>query len=376
MNSRVLAIAKKEVVQLFHEKRTLPMIFVLPVIMVVIFGYVAGADIKNIKFAVVDRDKTALSREMITKIEHSRFFINQGMVTDDSELGSKLDAGNIKIGLVIPEGFSRDINRNSQPQIQVLIDGTDSNTATIAQNYFLSIISSFRQQISQKGLAKMGNSQSLTSPITLNYQVYYNPELKATYFMVPGVTVMVLLLITTMLTALSIVKEKELGTIEQIMVTPIKSWEYILGKLLPFPFIGMLDVLLVGLVGSLWFGVPIRGSIFLLLCCSALFLMTTLGLGLLISTVSSTQQQAMLSTMFVLIPNILLSGFVSPIANMPKVLQWLTYIIPARYFIEIIRGIYLKGIGISYLYPQMLALAAIGILILGYSVKGFRKQLV
>lgn len=375
MNSRVLAIAKKEVIQLFHEKRTLPMIFVLPVIMVIIFGYVTGADIKNINFAIIDRDKSMISREIVAKIEHSRFFINKGLVANYSEIGQMMDAGKIKMGLIIPVGFERDINRNAQPELQVLIDGTDSNTATIAQGYFLSIINSLSQQISKTRQSKMGSSASLSPPINFNYRVYYNPELRATYFMVPGVTVMVLLLITTMLTALSIVKEKELGTIEQIMVTPVKSWEFIIGKLLPFPFIGMLDVLIVGMVASLWFGVPIRGSILLLLGCSALFLMTTLGLGLLISTISSTQQQAMLSTMFVLIPNILLSGFVSPIANMPKALQVLTYIIPARYFIEIIRGIYLKGIGITYLYPQMLALAAIGILILVYSVKGFRKQL-
>jgi ABC-2 type transport system permease protein len=378
MNTRILAIAKKEVIQLFHEKRTLPMIFVLPAIMVVLFGYVAGADIKNVKFAVVDRDKTAISREIVAKIEHSRFFINQGLVTNEAQMGQLLDAGKIKIGLIIPVGFEQDIHSNAGPQLQVLIDGTDSNTATIAQNYFLSIINSMGQQIANTRLLKMGGNLSSIGSVALNfnYHVYYNPELRATYYMVPGVTVMVLLLITTMLTALSIVKEKELGTIEQIMVTPVKSWEFILGKLLPFPFIGMLDVLLVGLVAGLWFGVPIRGSIILLLGCSALFLMTTLGLGLLISTISSTQQQAMLSTMFILIPNILLSGFVSPIANMPKALQWLTYIIPARYFIEIIRGIYLKGIGIRYLFPQMLALALIGILILGYSIKGFRKQLV
>jgi ABC-2 type transport system permease protein len=376
MNSRILAIAKKEVIQLLHEKRTLPMVLVMPVIMVLLFGYIAGADIKNVNFAVIDRDKSVTSRELIAKIEHSRFFINRGQAFEDSTMEHLMDAGKIKIGLVIPAGFERDIKRNAQPDLQVLIDGTDSNTATIAQNYFLSIINSLSRQMTQAQMGKMGNDAALSTPLNLNYRVYYNPELRAAYFMVPGVTVMVLLLITTMLTALSIVKEKELGTIEQIMVTPLKSWEFILGKLLPFPFIGMLDVLLVGAVASFWFGVPIRGSIILLLSCSALFLMTTLGLGLLISTLSSTQQQAMLSTMFVTIPNILLSGFVSPIANMPQVLQWLTYIIPARYFVEIIRGIYLKGIGIAYLYPQMLALAVIGTLVLAYSVKGFRKQLV
>ena len=194
--------------------------------------------------------------------------------------------------------------------------------------------------------------------------------------MVPAVTVLVLLLITTMLTALSIVKEKELGTIEQIMVTPVKPWEFIFGKLLPFPFIGILDVVLVIFIGVWWFAIPIKGSIVLLFACALLFLMTTLGMGLFISTISGTQQQAMLSTIFFLIPNILLSGFIFPIANMPKTLQLLTFLVPGRYFIEIIRGIYLKGLGINYLYPQMSALAIIGLFILGFAIKNFRKQLV
>lgn len=376
MNIRILSIAKKELLQLLRDKRSLPMILVLPVLQVLLFGYVAGSDIKNIKFATIDRDNSALSREIVAKIDHSRFFINQGQVTEYSRLERMVDAGDIKIGLVIPAGFEREVNRNAQPKLQVIIDGTDSNTATIAQNYFLSIINSKAQQIIAARFLKSGGVTASTQPIAFNYRVFYNPELKSAWYMVPGITIMVLLLITTMLTALSIVKEKELGTIEQIMVTPVKSWEFIIGKILPFPFIGMLDVLLVGTTGSLWFGVPIRGSILLLLFCSVLFIMTTLGIGLLISSISSTQQQAMLSTMFFLLPNILLSGFVSPIANMPKVLQWITYIIPARYFIEIVRSIYLKGIGITYLYPQILALFVIGVLILGYSIKSFHKQLV
>ena len=225
-------------------------------------------------------------------------------------------------------------------------------------------------------MARMGIDVTRLQPVAFWYRVYYNPELKAVNYMVPAVTVLVLLLITTMLTALSIVKEKELGTIEQIMVTPVKPLEFIIGKLLPFPAIGVLDVIITITTGTLWFAVPIKGSLILLFCCALLFLMTTLGMGLLISAVSSTQQQAMLSTIFFLIPNILLSGFIFPVANMPAVLQWVTYIIPGRYFIEIIRAIFLKGLGISYLYPQMLALLLIGIFVLLISVRSFRKQLV
>ena len=211
--------------------------------------------------------------------------------------------------------------------------------------------------------------------IDFRYRIYYNPELRSVNYMVPGIMVLVLLLITTMLTALSVVKEKELGTIEQIMVTPLKPWEFIVGKILPFPVIGMIDVLLVIAVIHFWFHVPMHGSIWLLLFCAVLFLMTTLGMGLLISTVSKTQQQAMLTAVFFFIPNMMLSGFIFPISNMPKFFQIISFFIPGRYFIEIVRGIYLKGLGISFLYPQMLALTVIGVLILWYAVRNVKKQL-
>ncbi len=376
MNIRILSIAKKEILQLFRDRKTLPMILIVPVVQVILFGYVAATDVKNINFAVIDRDQTVASREIISKVENSGFFINQGQITEYPQLERMMDTGKIKIGLVIPAGFHRDIMKHSQPTLQVLIDGTDSNTASIARNYFINILDSYSQQLVAVRLRKIGVNLQTSEAIGLNPRVYFNPELRGVNYMVPAVTALVLLLITIMLTALSIVKEKELGTIEQIMVTPVKSWEFIMGKLLPYPLIGMLDVLLVVVVGSLWFSVPIKGNLILLFSSALLFLMTTLGMGLLISTMSNTQQQAMLSTIFFLIPNILLSGFIFPIANMPLIFQIITYIIPGRYFIEIIRGIYLKGIGLSYLYPQLIALAIIGTGILVYSVKSFRKQLV
>jgi ABC-2 type transport system permease protein len=376
MNSRIWANAKKELLQLLRDKKSLPIILIMPVIQVILFGYVSGSELKNIKFAVIDRDNSIISREIVDRIEQFDFFVNQGYVSDYSTLERLIDAGKAKIGLVIPTNFGRDVKRRQQPQIQVLVDGADSNTATIAKNYFLSIINSKSRELAESAPVSQGNGATGARPVALNYRIYYNQELRGVYFMVPGVTVIVLLVICTMLTSLSIVKEKEKGTLEQLMVTPIKPWEFILGKLLPFPIIGMLDVLLVGLTGCLWFGVPIKGNIFVLLFASLLFLLNSLGFGLLISSISSTQQQAMLTTEMFVIPNILLSGFISPIANMPKFFQWLTYLFPSRYFIEIVRGIYLKGIGIDYLYPQVLALAFSGLLILLYSIKSFKKQLV
>ena len=370
-----MAIAKKEVLQLFRDQKSLVMIFLLPVIQLVLFGYVVANDVKNIEFAIFDQDRSGLSRQLAAKIEKSGFFINQSPVDSYRVLEEKLNSGAIKIGLVIPQGFNRDLLAEKQPSLQVIIDGADSNTASIARNYLINIINSFAEQIRDEGLLKMGQSKTVKTPLDFKHRVYYNPELRSINYMVPGITALVLLIITTLLTALSVVKEKELGTSEQLMVTPIKPWEIISGKLVPFPVIGLFDLMLMIIIGNLWFGVPIKGSVFLLMASSLLFILASLGIGLLISTVSQTQQQAMLTALFFLIPNILLSGFLFPIANMPKILQTLTYLIPARYYLEIVRGIYLKGIGFAFLYPQILALAFYGFFILLHSVRSFRKQL-
>lgn len=375
MNPRVIAIARKEVLQLFRDHKSLVMIFLLPVIQLVLFGYVVANDVENIKFAVFDQDRSGLSRQLVTKIEKSGFFVNQSPIDNYRVLEEMLNSGAIKIGLVIPKGFNRDLLAAKQPSLQVIIDGTDSNTASIARNYLINIINSFAEQIRDERLLKMGQSKAVKTPLDFKHRVYYNPELRSINYMIPGITALVLLIITTLLTALSVVKEKELGTNEQLMVTPIKPWEIILGKLAPFPVIGLFDLMLMMIMGSLWFRVPIKGNLFLLGASSSSFIMASLGIGLLISTISQTQQQAMLSAMFFLIPNILLSGFIFPIANMPVILQTLTYAIPARYFLEIVRGIYLKGTGCADLFPQIAALAFFSVVILAYSVRSFRKQL-
>ncbi len=375
MNSRVMVIAKKEVLQLLRDHKSLALIFVLPVIQLFLFGYVVANDVKNIKFAVFDQDRSGLSRQLVTKIEKSGFFVNQGRVDNYRILEEKLNSGVVKIGLVFPGGFSRDLLAGKQPSMQVIIDGTDSNTASIARNYFISIINHYAQQIRDERLLKIGRLSLAKTPLNLKHRVYYNPELRSINYMVPGIIALVLLIITTLLTALSVVKEKESGTNEQLMVTPVKPWELIIGKLIPFPVIGLFDLLLMMLIGGLWFGVPLRGNVFLLMGSSLLFILTSLGIGLLISVISQTQQQAMLTALFFLIPNILLSGFIFPIVNMPKILQALTYLIPTRYYLEIVRGVYLKGIGFTFLFPQILALAFSGFVILSYSVRGFRKQL-
>lgn len=374
MNLKIEALARKEFLQLLRDKRSLALILVVPLVQVILFGYVAATDVKNIRFTVADFDRSAAGREIVAKIEHSGFFNNAGPVSNYQELEKMLDAGQAKIGLVIPAGFQRDLASGATPSLQVLVDGTDSNTAAIAQNYFLGILADHAAKIRIARRAGLG-AATPAEPLRCAERIYYNPQLRAVNFMVPGITAIVLLLITTMLTALTIVKEKENGTIEQLWVTPIKPWEFILGKLLPFPLIGLIDVILSVFAGSLWFGIPIKGSICLLFLGALLFLMTTLGMGLLISGVSSTQQQAMLTTIFFLIPNILLSGFIFPIANMPVILRGLTYLIPTRYFIEIIRAIYLKGLGLAGIRLQLFALLGYGAAILGYAILNTKKRL-
>jgi ABC-2 type transport system permease protein len=331
------------------------------------FGVAAG-----IFYALeIIRDHSRVSREIVRKIDASGYFVDCGAVDSNRQLGRMLDVGKIKIGLVIPGGFSRDLNRGAAPTLQVLVDGSDSNTATVAQNYFLSILNNYRSQISQTRFFKA--QIQLEQPVVLKSRFYYNPELKMVNFMIHGVMVHILIFIMALQIALSVVKERELGTMEQLLVTPVKPWELLLGKLLLYPPVGLLLATITVLLGSLWFAVPIKGSILLLFCNVSLFLLNTLGLGLLIAVISKTQQQAMICTIFGLIPNVLLSGFMFPISNMPIVLQWFTLLIPARYFIAINRGIYLKGIGMTYLYPQMLALLVIGMIMVFVAIRKFHK---
>jgi ABC-2 type transport system permease protein len=372
MNLRILAIAQKEILQLKRDKRSVAMILLVPILQIIIMGYVVGADVKNIHYAVLDRDHSAMGREIVKKIDESGYFINQSFVDNDIQLSKMLDAGTVKIGLVIPVDFSRNVSRGAEPTLQVLVDGSDSNTATIAQNYFLGIINNYANQLSLERFFKL--HIQVVQPVIFKSRFYYNPELKMVNFMIPGVMIHILIFIITMMIALSLVKEKEMGTMEQLLVTPVKSWELIFGKMLPYPLIGLLLATVTVLLSSLWFSVPITGNILLLFLGVVLFLVNILGMGLLIANISKTQQQAMISTIFFLIPNVLLSGFLFSISNMPVLLQWVTLMIPARYFIKISRGIYLKGIGMAYLYPQMAALFIIGVTIVAYAIGKFHKQ--
>jgi len=367
-------MVRKEFYQIRQDKRMLGVSIVAPFVMVLLLGYAATTDITNSTLAVCDMDRTAESRSFVRNFTNTTYFIGRYSVDEPAALNPYIEEGRANIGLVIPEGFSRRQLAGETAQVQVLLDGTDANTASILLGYAQQIVASYTQDVTARYLPLMRASR--IGRIMPEPRIWFNPDLLSAYYMVPGVVALVLMIITMTLTSLGIVKEKEMGTLEQLMVTPIRSYELILGKLLPFTVIGFVDVVIVLTLARFWFRVPMVGAIPLLFALSALFILTTLGLGLFISTVARSQQQAMLiAQFFFFMPFLFLSGFAFPVANMPRVIQWVTYIIPLRYFLEIVRGVLLKGAGLAELWTQALALFAIGATIFTLSVLRFHKTL-
>jgi ABC-2 type transport system permease protein len=325
--------------------------------------------------AVYDLDNSVASRELISRFERSGYFDVVEHVTDDARARELVDRGRVRVVLRVNKGFENDLRAGRTARLQVIVDGTDSNTAGIVIGYSTRITGQYSQELLNARLRRLIGNIPQPGRVELQTRAWFNENLESRNFYVPGVVAMIVTLVTLLLTSMAVVREKEIGTMEQIMVTPITPTEFILGKTLPFALISFVDVILVTLVGVLWFDVPIRGNPTLLLFATALYLMTTLGIGLLISTLSQTQQQAMMSTFFFFMPAVLLSGFMFPIANMPVAVQWLTYLNPFRYFLVIIRGVFLKGVGLAILWPQMAALAAMGVATLWLTSRRFRKTL-
>lgn len=368
----ILHLVKKEYLQILRDRAYLPVLFLAPIIQLTIFGYIAATNVTNIPTAVLDLDGTKTSRQFIQSFTNSGYFRLKYQIQSFSEIDDLLDGGKIRLAIVVPGSFSRDLGRSEKAQVQFIIDGTNNNTAGIILAYAKDIAQRYSVKIIMQQLEKMGTP---VPNVDLRLRAWYNPELDNVNFVVPGIICTILAIVTTMLTSVAIVREREKGTLEQLLVSPIKPYQLILGKVLPFMVIGFIDVLIVLTVGILWFKVPIKGSIPLLLFLSILFLSNTLGMGILISTISRTQQQALITTLFLIIPWIVLSGFIFPISNMPKTVQWITYIIPLRYFLIIIREIALKGVGLSALYPQALAMILLGGAILTFSIFRFHKRL-
>jgi ABC-2 type transport system permease protein len=368
----ILFIIKKEFLQVARDRAFIPMLFFAPILQTMLFGYTAATNVNNISTAVLDQDKTQDSKRFIESFSSSGYFRLRHYLQSSSEIDYMLDSGKVKLVINVPNGFSRKLNRNEPADVQVIIDGSDSSTANVVMGYTKDII----QRNSTKIIFQLLEKNRIQIPtIDSRFRAWYNPDLDSVNYIVPGIICTILAIVTTMLTSAAIVREREKGTLEQLMVSPITPFQLILGKVLPFMIIGFADAIFVLLIGMFWFKVPIHGSIFLLLGLTTIFLVNTLGMGILISTVSRTQQQAMMTTLFLIIPWIILSGFIFPIENMPKVIQALTYVIPLRYFLIIIRGIVLKGLGLSVLLPQVLAMTTLGTLTLWLSITRFHKRL-
>jgi ABC-2 type transport system permease protein len=377
-------IVLKELIQIRRDKRMFPLILIAPILQLLIYGYAATFDIENIPTAVYDSDRSAESREYLRRFFNSGYFRPKLYAESYEEVRAALDSGSAKAAIVVPGGFSRDIRRNRGAKAQLLIDGTNSNEATLAANYAARISQRYAIEKLLARLRIVGAGEMLDAAeraaegemlVDDRLRVWYNPSLLSRNFMVPGVIALILLIMTSIMTAMSMVREKELGTMEQLIVTPLRPAALIIGKLVPFIGIGMIDVAIVLLAAVFWFGIPVRGSVALLFALSLLFLFSTLGLGLLISTFCRTQQQAMITAFFTVMPMMLLSGFIFPIANMPAAIQHLTYLMPMRYFLIIIRGIILKGIGADMLAAQIYPLAFFGIAMVLLCMVRFRKRI-
>ena len=376
MLARLKQMLIKEFIQVFRDKRTRAVLFGPPIIQMLIFGYAATFEIHHVPTVVLDLDHSQESRELISRFTSSPYFDVQRQLTDYRQIGDLIDRGEATVGLEINAGFAQNLRKGQTAPVQVIVDATNSNTALIASGYISQIALAFAQHYQQDRISRISPQMIEKIPsVQLEQRPWYNPDLRSRWFFVPGIIGSLTLVLVVNLTAFAVVREREIGTLEQIMVTPIRPAEFILGKTLPFFLIGLFDVSLIATVGTLWFQVPFRGQILVLFAGAILFLLCMLGVGLLISTVSSTQQQAMVTAFFFVMPAITFSGFGFPIRTMPEWLQYLTYLSPLRYFLIVLRGTYLKGVGMQVLWPQMLAMAALGISLLAVAVLRFHKAL-
>jgi len=376
MFGRLKQMLIKEFIQVFRDKRTRFILIGPPIIQMLVFGYAATYEIRHVPTVVVDFDHSMESRELVSRFTSSPYFDVQRQLTDSRALGDMIEQGKATVGIEIHAGFAQSLRKSETAPLQVIVDATNSNTALIASGYVSQIALGFAQSYQQDRIARIAPQLVEVMPrVELEARPWYNPDLRSRWFFIPGIIGSLTLVLVITLTAFAVVREREIGTLEQIMVTPIRPAEFILGKTLPFFLIGLFDVSLIAVVGSLWFQVPFRGHVSVLLLGAVLFLLCMLGVGLLISTVSSTQQQAMVTAFFFIMSAITFSGFGFPISTMPQWLQKLTYLSPLRYFLVVLRGTYLKGNGMDILWPQMAAMAAFGFALLTVAILRFHKAL-
>ncbi len=360
---RVAFLVWKELIELRGDPALFGIVIAAPIIQLLLLGYAATTDIRNVPIVVADADRSSLSRDLISRFEASPSFTVVDVVSSVDEVDRYLERGDAWIALSIPARFGASASAAART-LQLVADGSDANSTTVAIGYANTLIAAFAQESAHR-----------SPPIEARVRVWFNPRLESRDFMVPGILALLLLVITTNLSSMGIVREKELGTLEQLNVTPLRRWELIAGKLLPYALVGIVDVVLVLALALIWFQIPLRGSLTLLMALTTVYLLTTLGIGLFVSTISSTQQQAMMTTIFFfLMPMIYLSGFIFPIENMPAAIQPFTYLMPLRYYLVILRSIFLKGVGLETLWPQALGLTACGAALLALAVSRSTKR--
>jgi ABC-2 type transport system permease protein len=364
---------QKEFRQVFRQREMVMIIFLMPVIQLLILGYAINLDVKHVRLAIFDQDQSVLSRSIVSKFFASSYF--QSVKSAREEGATLLEKGQADVVLKIPPHFTRDIRSGKSTELELIADAQNSNIAGIGVGYTQGVLGRFLADESERRLDRQPALRKSVHQVGLRAQAYYNPELLSVYYMVPGIVVILLMVTTTLLTALGIVREKEIGTLEQLMVTPLRKFHFIVGKTAPFVVIAFVEMSVALLVGTLWFGIPFRGSLWLLTGTAALFILTTLGVGLFISTVSGTQQQALFFAWFFMVFGMLMSGFFTPIENMPRAVQLLTYLNPLRYFMTIIRAIFLKSSGLQDLAGEIFALALFGTLIFSLALLRFRKRI-
>jgi len=375
INSRLMALIRKEFIQIRRDPRTLALIIIIPILQLFLLGYAATNDVRNVPLAVLDQDRSSAARRLLDAYRAADYFRIDRLVGSERELRDLIDRGVVRAGLIIPPDYGKRLNSGERASVAFVLDGSDPTVASTALSAAQLIGQAHATTILSERTQRLGFGIQLQTPLEVRTQVWYNPDLVSAYFMIPGVIGMILYALTSILTATAIVRERERGTIEQLIVTPIRPLELVIGKLFPYVVLAIINTIEVLVLGAWWFDVPVRGDLGLILGLSGLFLLSSLGIGLFGSTIANTQQEAMLTVWMTLLPSIFLSGFFFPLEAMPKVLQWISYLFPLRYYLVIIRALLLKGVELSALREPVLALTLFGLVLMGAAARRFRKRL-
>jgi len=374
MNSRLLSIIRKEFIQIFRDVRTLVMILIIPIMQLFLLGYSATNDVRNIPLAVLDQSRSVESRALLDSYRAADYFRIAFDVGSEAEIGQLIESGDARAAVIIPPDYAQRL-ADGNAQVAFILDGSDPTSASTALSAAQLISQAHAVNLLAESFSRTGMNLRVQQPVSVHTTVWYNPDLISAHFMIPGVIGMILYAIAAILTATSVVRERERGTIEQLIVTPIRPWELIVGKLMPYVILGFFNTVEVLAVGHWWFGMPIRGDLGLILVLSIVFLATGLGIGLFASTIANTQQEAMLTVWMTLLPSIFLSGFFFPLEAMPKILQWISYLMPLRYYLVIIRSLLLKGVGLEMIQFDVIAMTLFAIGIMTAAALRFHKRL-